>query len=154
MIYPSADRLTEQVDSRYTLVVLAARRAKQLREGAGKLIETPSTNALTIALEEIAAGKVTFDVPCHDDVTTDVDEQEMVGLPEIETPQEEAAEIISEPKDESDRVAELLQIPSSEGEEETSQPEKQEAAASADEDVKADKKDASVEESENKEPEG
>jgi DNA-directed RNA polymerase subunit omega len=40
-------------------VVLAAKRAKQIKEGAPVLIETASTNPLTIALEEIAAGKVT-----------------------------------------------------------------------------------------------
>ncbi|MBV9849606.1 MAG: DNA-directed RNA polymerase subunit omega [Armatimonadetes bacterium] len=58
MIYPSADTIEDRVGSRYSLVVLAAKRAKQIKEGAPVLIETPSTNPLTIALEEIAAGKV------------------------------------------------------------------------------------------------
>lgn len=58
MIYPSADTIEEKVGSRYSLVVLAAKRAKQIKEGAPVLIETASTNPLTIALEEIAAGKV------------------------------------------------------------------------------------------------
>ena len=59
MIYPSADTIEEKVGSRYSLVVIAAKRAKQIKEGAPVLIETASTNPLTIALEEIAAGKVT-----------------------------------------------------------------------------------------------
>ena len=59
MIYPSADTIEDQVGSRYSLVVLAAKRAKQIKEGAPVLIDTASTNPLTIALEEIAAGKVT-----------------------------------------------------------------------------------------------
>jgi len=59
LIYPSADTIEEKVGSRYSLVVLAAKRAKQIKEGAPVLIETASTNPLTIALEEIAAGKVT-----------------------------------------------------------------------------------------------
>ena len=59
MIYPSADTIEEKVGSRYSLVVLAAKRGKQIKEGAPVLIETASTNPLTIALEEIAAGKVT-----------------------------------------------------------------------------------------------
>lgn len=59
MIYPSADTIEQKVGSRYSLVVLAAKRAKQIKEGAPVLIETASTNPLTIALEEIAAGKVT-----------------------------------------------------------------------------------------------
>ena len=59
MIYPSADTIEDKVKSRYSLVILAAKRAKQIKEGAPILIETASTNPLTIALEEIAAGKVT-----------------------------------------------------------------------------------------------
>jgi DNA-directed RNA polymerase subunit omega len=59
LIYPSADTIEQKVGSRYSLVVLAAKRAKQIKEGAPVLIDTASTNPLTIALEEIAAGKVT-----------------------------------------------------------------------------------------------
>lgn len=59
MIYPSADTIEDKVKSRYSLVILSAKRAKQIKEGAPILIETTSTNPLTIALEEIAAGKVT-----------------------------------------------------------------------------------------------
>lgn len=63
MIYPSADTIEDKVGSRYSLVVLAAKRAKQIKEGSPVLIETASTNPLTIALEEIAAGKVTIGDP-------------------------------------------------------------------------------------------
>jgi len=59
LIYPSADTIEQMVGSRYSLVVIAAKRAKQIKEGSPVLIETASTNPLTIALEEIAAGKVT-----------------------------------------------------------------------------------------------
>lgn len=59
MIYPSADTIEDRVKSRYSLVVLSAKRAKQIKEGAPVLIETDSTNPLTIAMEEIAAGMVT-----------------------------------------------------------------------------------------------
>lgn len=62
MIYPSADTIEDRVGSRYSLVVLAAKRAKQIKEGSPVLIDTLSTNPLTIALEEIAAGKVTIQV--------------------------------------------------------------------------------------------
>lgn len=60
MIYPAGDTLKERIRNRYSLVVLASKRAKQLKEGAPPLIDTISTNSLTIALEEIAAGKVTY----------------------------------------------------------------------------------------------
>ena len=60
MIYPSADKIDKEMDSKYALVVLAAKRAKQLKEGARPLIETRSTNPITIALEEIATGKLKY----------------------------------------------------------------------------------------------
>ena len=60
MIYPSADKIEQEIDSKYALVVLAAKRARQLKEGARPLIETTSANPLTVALEEIASGKVKY----------------------------------------------------------------------------------------------
>ena len=130
MIYPSADRLEERVESRYTLVMLAAKRAKQLREGAPKLIETTSTNPLTIALEEIAAGKITYRVPSHDEIPARGVEPELEALPEVEAA-EEAAEVAAEvpaPTDEAARVAQLLEVPAAEEEaaEATSEEEPQE----------------------------
>ena len=40
------------------MVVLAAKRARQLKDGAPPLVEPTSTNLLTTALQEIAAGKI------------------------------------------------------------------------------------------------
>lgn len=131
MIYPSADLLEDRVESRYTLVVLAAKRAKQLREGAPKLIETTSTNPLTIALEEIAAGKVGYRVPSHDEIPARGVEPELEGLPPVEAAEEEAAEVVAEapaPVDEAARVAQLLEVPAPE--EEAAEPLAGEAPAS------------------------
>jgi DNA-directed RNA polymerase subunit omega len=58
MIIPSADRLEERVGSKYALVILSAKRARQLKEGLPPLVRGSSGNPLTIALEEVAAGKV------------------------------------------------------------------------------------------------
>lgn len=73
MIEPTIDQLLERVDSKYTLVVLAARRAReinsyysQLGEGRGEfvppLVESGGlrNKPLSIAMEEIAEDKVTF----------------------------------------------------------------------------------------------
>jgi len=57
MIYPSPDRL-DAMESKYALVIVAAKRARQLKEGARKLTDSKSTNPLTVALEEIAAGQI------------------------------------------------------------------------------------------------
>lgn len=56
-LYPEGDKL-DAFPSRYVLANLAARRAKQIKEGAPILVETSSTHPLTIALEEIAEGAV------------------------------------------------------------------------------------------------
>ena len=76
MIEPKIDDLLKHVDSRYTLVILAAKRAReinsyysQLGEGRGEfvppLVESGglTNKPLSIALEEIAEGKVTFERP-------------------------------------------------------------------------------------------
>ncbi len=56
-IYPSPDKL-DSLESKYALVILAAKRARQIKDNARKLVDTRSTNPLTVALEEIAAGAI------------------------------------------------------------------------------------------------
>lgn len=75
MIEPVIDDLLAQTDSRYTLVVLSARRAReinsyyqQLGEGRAEfippLVESGlQSKPLTIALREIAEGKVIAEQP-------------------------------------------------------------------------------------------
>lgn len=58
MNQPSLDDLMKKVDSRYTLVVMAAKRARLLTEaGEG---EENGSKPVTRALMEIAEGKVKF----------------------------------------------------------------------------------------------
>ena len=54
------DELLTKVDSKYTLVVLAARRARQLVDGAEPVIEPTASKPVTVALEELAAGKLSY----------------------------------------------------------------------------------------------
>ncbi|MCX8116516.1 MAG: DNA-directed RNA polymerase subunit omega [Desulfobacterota bacterium] len=49
----------KEVESRFDLVILTAKRAKMLMKGAKPLIETENRPIVT-ALREIAAGKVKF----------------------------------------------------------------------------------------------
>jgi len=70
MIKPRKDKLLEQAGSHYAAVLVAAKRARQLNSyyralGEGSyeeytppMVETHSGNYLTIALEELAAGKL------------------------------------------------------------------------------------------------
>lgn len=61
MIYPSLDHLLTKVDSKYTLVVLTARRAREIVAGDRVLVNSKSNKAVTIALEEIGADVVTYE---------------------------------------------------------------------------------------------
>lgn len=59
MLKPSIDVLLDQVDSKYSLVILAAKRAHELDEGANPMLEHyDSHKNVGRALEEIAAGDV------------------------------------------------------------------------------------------------
>jgi DNA-directed RNA polymerase subunit omega len=55
---PSPDILNEFEQGKFVLSNLAAKRAKQLKEGAPPLVRIDSNHPLTIALAEIAAGKI------------------------------------------------------------------------------------------------
>lgn len=66
--YPSIDKLLSRVDSRYSLSVLAAKRAHELEAGDPPTLDHfKCDKAVGKALEEIAAGKVTVD-PAHAEV--------------------------------------------------------------------------------------
>lgn len=60
MIEPPINELMKKVDSRYTLVVATAKRARQLSEGAQKLTRCTSEKPVTLAVNEINEDKVTY----------------------------------------------------------------------------------------------
>jgi DNA-directed RNA polymerase subunit omega len=72
VISPRIDRLLDHVDSNYASVIVAAKRARQINSyyhnlGEGTfdefpppMVDTASKNYLTIALEEVAAGKLKY----------------------------------------------------------------------------------------------
>lgn len=54
--------LLEHVDSKYRLVIVASKRAKQLNRGATSLIQPKSHKPTYQALEEIASGKLGYEI--------------------------------------------------------------------------------------------
>src|SRR5688500_1793521 len=71
MMYPPIETLLEQVDSRFTLVTLAAKRGRQINsyfkglgEGIGAVVPpqvaSVSRKPLSIAREEVAAAKLAY----------------------------------------------------------------------------------------------
>jgi DNA-directed RNA polymerase subunit omega len=76
MMDPPIESLLDKVDSKFTLVTLAAKRARQINsyhhqlgEGIGfdvappPLIESRSKNYLTMAMEEVAQAKIAYAYP-------------------------------------------------------------------------------------------
>lgn len=61
MIHPSLDVLVDKVDSKYTLVVLAAKRAREIMDGEDALVDSKSNKQVTIALEEVASDKISYE---------------------------------------------------------------------------------------------
>jgi len=54
------DELMKRCGSIYKLVVIAARRAKELSEGSPKFVSTELKKVTSVALEEIRQGKVLY----------------------------------------------------------------------------------------------
>ncbi len=74
LLKPKIDDLLKKVDSKYTLVILTAKRARQINyyqsslkkeeglvEGVQPLIKSESSKPLTIAMEEAADDKITYE---------------------------------------------------------------------------------------------
>jgi len=58
MMYPSIDSLTEKYDSKYTIAVAAAKRARQLVEGANELVDVKTNKPVSLALFELDDQKI------------------------------------------------------------------------------------------------
>ena len=63
LIKPTLESLMKRVGSKYTLVTLAAKRARQLTDGDKPLVDVDTTKVVSIAMEEIDQGKITYEAP-------------------------------------------------------------------------------------------
>ena len=74
LMHPVLENLTDRVDSKFTLVSLAAKRARQINsyfnqlgEGLGTIVPPQVTSLsrkpLSISLEEIEVGKIVYERP-------------------------------------------------------------------------------------------
>ena len=62
MPFPSLEQALNKVSNRYLLVVLAAKRARQLNRGAASRVETKHKKPTSTSMEEIAGAKVEYRV--------------------------------------------------------------------------------------------
>ena len=58
MLFPAMNKLTSYVPNRYMLVNVVARRARQIAETAEKMGERLDEKAVTLAINEVAEGKL------------------------------------------------------------------------------------------------
>lgn len=61
MINPSIVDLLKKVDNRYSLVVITSKRARQIIEGSKPLIDTERSKPLTVAINEVDSGVITYE---------------------------------------------------------------------------------------------
>lgn len=60
MLYPSINLLRSKVDSSYTLVIMAAKRSRDLIDGKPQLTEVESSKPVTLATNEIAEDLISY----------------------------------------------------------------------------------------------
>ena len=58
MLYPAMNKLTSYVPNRYMLVNVVARRARQIAENAEEIGEHLDEKPVTLAINEVAEGKL------------------------------------------------------------------------------------------------
>lgn len=74
MIKPGIHTLLKSVDSRYTLVTMAAKRARMIGEGGEGFVPCEVNKPVSMAVAEIAAGKVGF---IRHDIKKETEEQNL-----------------------------------------------------------------------------
>lgn len=62
MAHVPIEDIMEHVDSKYRLVIVAAKRAKQLNRGAAPLVQVRNVKPTYQALEEVATGKLGYEM--------------------------------------------------------------------------------------------
>ncbi len=60
MLYPSIDEIRTKADSRYSIVILTAKRARDLTDGLAKLTDADTEKPVSIAANEIAEDLITY----------------------------------------------------------------------------------------------
>lgn len=114
-ILPSPDILNNLEYGKFVLSNLAAKRAKQIKDGAPPLVRLESNHPLSIALAEIAQGKIrpTFDVDADAIVDSSTEALDAVApelgilLPALEDSEIEVFNILGDESDDHEGDADL-----------------------------------------------
>ena len=60
MLYPSINEIRKKADSRYTIVILAAKRARDIIDGKPILTTAETDKPVSIAADEVAEDLITY----------------------------------------------------------------------------------------------
>ncbi len=60
MLYPSVNEIRKKADSRYTIVILAAKRARDIIDGKPILTDVENDRPVSLAANEIAEDLITY----------------------------------------------------------------------------------------------
>lgn len=101
MLYPSINVLRTKVDSKYTLVSLAAKRARDLIDGKPPLVDIGIEKPVSVATSEIAEDLITYER-----LDDNEDEEELEESLEEEI-REKFAELLPSDEEHTEDSAEL-----------------------------------------------
>lgn len=74
LLYPAIDVLKTKVDSKYTLAIMAAKRARDLIDGKPQLTIADNSKPISIATAEIADDLISYERREEDVIAEDADE--------------------------------------------------------------------------------
>lgn len=67
--------MPQGMDSKFRFILIAAKRARQLQAGAKPLVQTPYKKPTKVAVAELEAGRVPFEVPAEEPPTAPSEEE-------------------------------------------------------------------------------
>lgn len=110
MLYPAINELNKLTDSRYTLVVLTAKRARDIIDGKPVLTDVEAERPVSLATNEIAEGLITYkrsdehgeEAPAFENFELDINCETAVAS--------EAAQVETSDEVQSDAEAEELAV--------------------------------------------
>jgi len=68
LLHPPIDEIKQKADSRYTLVIMAAKRARDLVAEKPALVDIENNVPISIAAEEIVQDEITYRRPDEEEV--------------------------------------------------------------------------------------
>ena len=98
MLYPSINEIRKKADSRYTLVILAAKRARDIIDGKPILSDVDIDRPVSIAAHEIADDLITYTRP-------EENEEAEAEVAEVAEPEADAEAEVAEPEAQPETAA-------------------------------------------------